>query len=345
MSSIGGQAWPDIGTGPWKIAVCFPPMWPGEQSPTGGPDPQQPNPYQQPGYQQHQPYAGQQPYAGHQSPASWNAPTVTPAGPSGPGPGGGRTKVVAMVAAAAVVVAAAVTGVVVLGGGEDEEARPGPAASSPSASAADDPRGGDDDLKPTVAGWNVVANPDLGIAFDVPASWMRQSPTWVTYVAEDDDPDEKPLVAMKAPAVLEEKWCGSDGDRDGHVDYTPLASAGTRGNNGARSTEEIAPADSAAWVYGSFTQPDHDKVSTGPVTSFTTASGIEGSVATSRSSGVVKKGKCDVNGKATTFAFKSADNDFLSWSFFGAADVGDEVPDATVLKILTTVREYTPADS
>ena len=332
MSSIQGQA-------ARKIVVSCAPMWPGEQSPTGGPDPRQPNPYRQPGYQQPPPYAGQQPFA------PWNAPTVTSGGPPGRGPGNGRTKVVAIAAAVAVVAAAAVTGAVLLGGGEDESARPGPTASAPAASPADDPRGGDDGLKPTLAGWNVVANPDQGIAFDVPASWVRQSPTWVTYVAEADDPDEKPLVAMKAPAVLEEKWCGSDGDRDGSVDYTPLASAGTRGNNGARSTEEIARNDSADWVYGSFTQPDRDKVSTGPVTSFTTSSGIRGSVATSRSSGVEKKGKCDVNGKATTFAFESADGDFVSWSFVGPADVADEVPDATVRRILATVREYTPADS
>jgi hypothetical protein len=52
-----------------------------------------------------------------------------------------------------------------------------------------------------------------------------------------------------------------------------------------------------------------------------------------------------VNGKATTFAFESADGDFLSWSFFGAADVADEVPEATVREILATVREYAPSDS
>ncbi|AOW85887.1 hypothetical protein ACFY1G_25535 [Streptomyces olivaceus] len=307
-------------------------MWPGEQSPAGGPE--QPNPYKEP-------------------PAPWNAPTVASGppvgGPPGRGPGGGRTKLVAIGAAAAVVVAAAVTGAVLLGGDEDDSAAgPDPAASSASASAsaaADDPRSGDSGPAPTVAGWTVVANPDHGIAFDVPASWAPKSRDWVTYVAEDDDPDEKPLVAMKAPAVLQEEWCASDGDRDGSVDHTPLASAGTRGNNGARSTEDVARTDSAAWVYGAYTQPDRDKISTGPVTSFTTASGIRGSVATSRSSGVAKKDKCDVEGKATTFAFETADGDFASWSFFGAAGVDDEVPETTVREILATVREYTPSDS
>ncbi|MFH9733388.1 hypothetical protein [Streptomyces sp. NPDC017260] len=322
-------------------------MWPGEQSPTGGPGPRQPHPYQQPGHQPHQSHQQQQshqPHAGKQQPAPWYAPTVTAIPPPGRGPRG-RTKVVAVAAAAVVVVAAAATGTVLLGGGEDDRAEPGPTAASTPATAADNPRNGDEGRQPAVEGWTVVTNADQGIAFDVPASWKRQSPDWVTYVAEDDDPEEKPLVAMKAPAVLKEKWCGTDGDRDGSVEHTSLAGAGTRGDNGARSTEEIARTDSAAWVYGGFAQPERDKVSTGPVTSFTTASGIEGSVATSRSSGIRKKGKCDVDGKATTFAFEAADGDLVSWSFFGAADVGDEVPDATVRKILATVREYTPADS
>ncbi|MER7715972.1 hypothetical protein ABTX99_03325 [Streptomyces flaveolus] len=317
-------------------------MWPGEQSSAGGPHSGQPNPYRQPGYQQHAAHPGQQP------PAPWNAPTVTAGPPSGGGPGGRRTKVVAVVAATAVVVAAAVTGAVLLGGGEDDRAEPDPAASSASASAPSspgDPRNADGAPRPTVPGWNTVVNPDLGVAFDVPASWERQSADWVSFVTDDEDPDDKPLVAMKAPAVLEEEWCASDDGRDGSVDHTPLASAGTRGNNGARSTEEIARSDSAEWVYGAFTQPDRKKVTTEPVVSFTTTSGITGSMATSRSAGVAKRGKCDVDGKATTFAFKTADGDLVSWSFVGPARVGDEVPDATVRKIAGTVREFTPSDS
>ncbi|WP_167343749.1 hypothetical protein [Streptomyces mutabilis] len=242
----------------------------------------------------------------------------------------------AIVAAAAVVVAAAVTGTVLPGGGDDR-AGPGPTAPSPSASAVDDPANGADGPRPTVAGWRVVTDPDLGVAFDVPASWSPQAPAWVTYVAEHDDSEDPPLVAMKAPAVLQEKWCAADSDRDGRVVHTPLASAGTR-DDSARGTEEIARGDSAAWVYGTFAQPARDKVTTGPVTSFTTTSGIAGSVAPSRSSGVEKGSKCDVDGKATTFAFETADGDLASWSFQGAADVDDEVPDGTVRKILATVR-------
>ncbi|MCV2461101.1 hypothetical protein OEB94_17610, partial [Streptomyces sp. ICN988] len=62
-----------------KIAVCWIAMRPGEQSPTGGPDPRQPNPYVRPGYQQPSPYTGQR----QPGPAPWDAPTVTSGGPAG----------------------------------------------------------------------------------------------------------------------------------------------------------------------------------------------------------------------------------------------------------------------
>ena len=67
---------------------------------------------------------------------------------------------------------------------------------------------------------------------------------------------------------------------------------------------------------------------------YTTTSGIKGSVATTYSSGVPKKDKCDTDGKATTFAFKNSADDFVSWTFYGAKGVSEEVPDATVQKIL-----------
>ncbi|KAB1145409.1 hypothetical protein F7R91_19785 [Streptomyces luteolifulvus] len=317
-------------------------MWPGEQPPAGERNPQQHpvdgNPYQQPGYQQPNPYTQQQP-------PPWNAPTV-PAGATVPRPrdGARRTKVIAVSAAAVVVMATAVTGAVLLGGGSKRGASPEPTRSSASPAPADNPRAADDQ-KPTVDGWKVVVNPELGVAFDVPADWALQSTSWVSYVSENDDPEDKPLVGMKAPAVLKEKWCGADDDKDGRLDYEPLAMTGSRGNNGARNTEEIARSDSATWVYGMFTQPDHKKVTTGPVTSFTTESDLVGSVATSSSSGVVKQNKCDSDGKATTFAFANAEGDFASWSFVGAKGVGGEVPDATVTKVLKTVRLYTPSDS
>lgn len=309
-------------------------MWPEERPPGGGTNPQQDaNPYIRPGYQQANPYAAQPP---------------TPDGGGGAGGDGSgrRTRTVALAIAAAVVVAALVSGAVLLGGGKDDEAAPDPAPTSalPSPSPSGNPRTAEDQ-KATVDGWKVVVNTQIGVAFDVPADWALESKDWVTYVTEEGDPSETPLVAMKAPAVLVEQWCTSDDDRDGTTDDTPLATAGSRGNNGARNTEEIARADSSAWVYGLYTQPDKKKVTTGPVTPFTTESGLTGSMATSQSSGVERQDKCDTDGKATTLAFKNAEGDFVSWSFVGAKGVTDEVPQATVVKILRTVRVFMPEES
>ncbi|MWA09647.1 hypothetical protein [Streptomyces sp. BA2] len=318
-------------------------MWPGERQPGGGPN-QQPNPYQQPGYQQHQ-----QP--GYQQPAPWNAPTVpggTPQAPQGSGDNGGgggnKTKVIAVVAAAAVVVAAGVTGFLVLGGDKDDSAKPDPAKSSseapaPAGSGGSDSRRNDGDPKPTVPGWQTVVNPEHGIAFDVPAGWNLKSTDWVGWVSEADDPEDKPIAAFGAPAYLKEKWCGADEDRDGTKDYTSLAAAGSRGNKGAKSTDEVASKDARLWVYGAFTQPDKEKIRTGAAEPYTTKSGLKGSVATASSAGVEKKDKCDSDGKATVFAFKNSEGAFASWSFHGASGVSDEVPDATVEKMLSTVRE------
>ncbi|MET8289353.1 hypothetical protein AB0M86_36415 [Streptomyces sp. NPDC051639] len=337
-------------------------MWPGQQPPGGeqnpqNQNPQQPNPYQQPGYQQPNPY--QQP--GYQQsnpygqpqwgtvPESPGAPQV-PGGPGGgKGGGGNRTKITAIVAASAVVIAAGVTGFLVLGGKDKDDKAGGDPSTSPKASAStspsasgsgDNPRGTDDE-KATVAGWKVVVNPKWGTAFDVPADWNVSTPG--TFIGFEDEKkgDGSAIIGMSAPAFLKEKWCTSDDDKDGRTDDTALAAAGTKGQSGAKNTGDVARNDSAWWVFGGYTdQKDASKklLRIGKPTAYTTASGITGSVAKTYSSGVPKKGKCDSDGKATTFAFKNSAGDFVSWTLYGAKGVGEEVPDATVQKILSTVR-------
>ncbi|MFJ4283040.1 hypothetical protein [Streptomyces massasporeus] len=247
--------------------------------------------------------------------------------------------IVAVIAATAVVTAATATGIVLLGSGEDSRASPSPAKTSSPQASPNNPRDTDTETA-TVKGWKVVVNPSQGIAFDVPPQWALQSTDWVTYVSENDDPDDTPLIGMRAPAYLKEQWCTSDEDKDGTVEDTPLAVTGSRGNNGARSAEEIAGSDPKTWVYGQFTQPDRTKVRPGSLEPFTTNSGIEGSLGTARSVGVKKSHKCSTDGKAWTFAFRNAQGDLVSWSFFGARAVSDEVPESTVRKIAGTVRLY-----
>ncbi|MHA5052938.1 hypothetical protein [Streptomyces sp. SD15] len=160
-------------------------------------------------------------------------------------------------------------------------------------------------------------------------------------MSEKDDPEDKPLIGRAAPALLKEEWCGSDDDKDGNTDETALAAAGTKGQSGAKNTAEVARNDSAWWAFGGYTdQKETSKkvLTVGKPKAYTTTSGITGSVATTYSTGVAKKKKCDSDGKATTFAFKNSAGDFVSWTLYGAKGVDEEVPDATVRKFLGTVR-------
>ncbi|MEU1404838.1 hypothetical protein ABZ471_21155 [Streptomyces sp. NPDC005728] len=331
-------------------------MWPGEQPSGGGQNPQQPpvghqsnpyqhpsrpNPYLQPGSGPFQPNSYEQPHP-------WQTPLQPAAGAPVPPPTGGgrnRTGIVAVIAAAAVVLATGVTGFLVLGGHKHDGAAPEPTnTSSPSQSSAN-PRESDARTA-TIKGWKVVMNPAQGIAFDVPPQWEIQSADWVSYVSKDGDPDDKPLIAIRNVAMLQKKWCSSDDDRDGTLEDTPLAEVGTRGNNGYRSTQEIAGSDPETWIYGAYTQPDKAKAKTGTVKAFTTTSGLKGSLGIAWSAGVKKSKKCATDGKAWTFAFKNTAGALVSWSFFGAKNVSDEVPDATIRKIAATVRLYkAPSDS
>ncbi|MFE6409717.1 hypothetical protein ACFVOR_22615 [Streptomyces sp. NPDC057837] len=336
-------------------------MWPGQQPPGGEQNPQTNNPYQQPGYQQPNPY--QQP--GYQQPnpygqqPQWGtpAPAGAPQPPQGGG-GGNRTKLVAIIAATAVVVAAGVTGFLVLGGDSDDTAdgktdkKPAPTATKesepePSDSASgDNPRGGPGE-KATVPGWKVVVNTRFGTKFDVPADWEIDSQdTSVGFEWEKKD-GELDRTTVTAPAYLKSKWCTSDDNKDGREEDTALATAGTRGENGAKNADMAAETRVPWWIFGGYTQPDKKSVKFTKPKPYTTKSGIKGSVATAHSENTPQNGKCDSEGKAITFAFKNGAGDFVTWNLFGAKGVKDEVPEATVQKILSTVRltDEPPTDS
>ncbi|OON77356.1 hypothetical protein [Streptomyces tsukubensis] len=339
---------------------------------------QQPNPYQQPGYQQPNPYQqpagqpapqpgqqqpgpqmqGQQPgyppppYAAQQQPGQqWGAPTM-PSGARPPGGGGGKkTKVVAIVAASAVVVAAAVTGVLVLGGGgEDDEAGRKPAVSkAPTHSSKEkrdaggstddsNPRGNNGGVKPVIIGWQVVVNQRFGTVFDVPPGWeLASTDTSVGFEWDEDGKTDR--TSVTAPAYLQSKWCTGEADKDGRKEDTALAVTGTRGENGAKDAASAAIARVPWWVFGGYTQPDRKSITfTKQAKPYTTKSGLEGSVTTAESAHTPQHEKCDSDGKAITFAFTNSAGDIVSWNLYGAKGVKDELDDATIRKILSSVR-------
>ncbi|MEV7196035.1 hypothetical protein AB0N81_30150 [Streptomyces sp. NPDC093510] len=342
-------------------------MWSGQQPPGGEQNPQdrsqnpyqqpgyqQPNPYQQPGYQAPNPY--QQPVGGQAGgqQGQWSAPTAPGGVPQAAGTGGGgggrggrnKVKIISIVTAAAVVVAAGVTGFLVLGDGDDKDtkadapARTDSKKPAPTADDGDDSeRGTDSGPKPTIKGWKVVVNPKWGTAFDVPPEWEIQNPG--SAIAFEDNKTGKPMMTMSAPAYLRSKWCVTDDNKDGRTEDHELAAVGTKGAKGAKNTAEVAVNQVGWWVYAAYTQPDEKSLTTDKKAQpYTTKSGIKGSIAHSKSTGTPQKGKCATDGKAITFGFKNAAGDYVAWSLYGATGVKDEIPEKTVMKILSTVRTH-----
>lgn len=344
------------------------------QNPYQQPGYQQPNPYQQPGHQQpgpeqqpgygypqqgqpeQQPGYGypQQGQPGYQQPNPYQQPTVPQyavAGqPGGPQPGNDKKKttVVAIVAATAVVVAAAVTGVVVLNKDDDKDgknvadgkkssapAKPSDAASSPEAN----PRGAEEEAKPLIAGWKVVTNPKWGTQFDVPGDWEVGSPGSFSYFEDDAKDDGSPLIGFSAPADLKSKWCVDDFDKDGTKENYSLAGTGTRGAEGATDAALNARNEAGTWAWGAYAQHMSKKtIKISKAKQYTTKSGLTGSLVTATAPNVTKKKKCDSDGKTIAFTFKNSSGAFSSWVLYAAAGVEGELPDATVQKILSTVR-------
>ncbi|MFF9689703.1 hypothetical protein [Streptomyces sp. NPDC014623] len=328
-------------------------MWPGQQPPGGEQNPQDQNPYQQPGYQQPNPYQ-QQGYQqpGYPQPNPYQQPTVpqyaVPGGPGGPQPDDRKkTTLVAVLAATAVVIAAVVTGVVVMNkddkGGSD--AAGGKTSASPSAKASDaasspaaNPRGGEE-AAPTIPGWKVVTNPKWGTQFDVPGDWEVAGTGVISGFEDVKDPMGPPAVGFSAPAHYKSKWCIDDTDKDGTKEDTSLAGVGTKGGQGAKSTDEAATNEAANWVWAAYAQEDpKEKVKTGKPKPYTTKSGLSGSVVTATATGLANKNKCDTDGKSIAFTFKNAKGEYSSWILYANAGVDDELPDTTIQKILSTVR-------
>jgi len=347
-----------------------------QQNPYQQPGYQQPNPYQQPGYQQtgqpgqqpgypQQGQPGQQPgypqqgqQFGYPQPNPYQQPTVSqyaaPGPAGGPEPGNNRKKttVVALVAAGAVVVAAAVTGVVVLNKDDDKDKNvaddkksSAPADPSGSASPEANPRGGEDD-KPLIAGWKVVTNPRWGTQFDVPGDWEVAAPGTLSYFEDEKKGDGSLLIGFSAPAHFQKRWCVDDSDKDGTEETSSLASAGTRGAQGATDAAKNAHSEAGTWAWAAFAQHmPQSTIKFTPAKQFTTKSGLTGQVVTATAPNVKKLKKCDSDGKATAFTFKNKNGDFASWVLYSADQVEGALPDTTIDKILSTVRlvDVTPS--
>ncbi|MEU7484510.1 hypothetical protein [Streptomyces sp. NPDC042319] len=336
-------------------------MWPGQQPPGGEQNPQDQNPYQQPGYQQPNPYQ-QQGYQqpGYQQPHPYQHPTQPqwqgPGGPQPPKNNGDNEKkttvTIAIVAAVAVVAAAVVTGVFVL---QDDEKKPvaqqdpkpsksataEPPEPSGDASASSGP-GGDPNApdQPVVKGWQTVINSKRHVAFDVPTKdWTTSSPD--TYTGFQDEKDKsgfpKTLISMTAPAYFKENWCTVK-DKDGNESTASLAGTGVKGAQGAKSQGEAAQNEALNWVWAGYDQKKTGTFKGTKAKSFKSDHGITGKLSTATVTGVKKDGKCDSDGKAYAVTYTDTTGEYATWILYAAKDVKGEIDEATVKKIMSSLR-------
>ena len=347
-------------------------MWPGQQPPGGEQNPQDQNPYQQPGYQQPNPYQhpgyqqpnpyqqpqpgypgqpGQQPGYGppqNQPAPGWNTPSGPAGGPQPPQDKKKRTATIAIVAAVAVVAAAVITGVVVVNqdDGQDDQAKDDkkPAASSsssapaeaPSAGEEDNPRAGGDatGVKPVIPGWQTVVSPKRHDAFDVPANWTVNKPD-LSIGFEDDKGN--PLVLMSAPAQFKEDACTVK-NKDGEEETSDIAGVGTKGAQGAKTEASAAKIEAENWVFAAFDQKETGTRKVTDAKPFKSEHGLKGYTSTATVTGVKKTDKCVTDGKAVTVTYTDVNGDFATWVLYSAKGVKDEVSDATIKKIMSTLR-------
>ncbi|MEU6347430.1 hypothetical protein ABZ883_41620 [Streptomyces sp. NPDC046977] len=329
-------------------------MWPGEQQPGGQQYPQAPGGQrypQQPPQPFPSPYAPQQHPAYQPPPPPWGAQTL-PGGPGAPKPPGNRRGVavaVSVVAAAAVAAAGVLIAVKLTGddsGGPEagpsasgartasaspsDEASSAPTAPSSPASAgasdegpgADDARGnpGDSAIKPVVAGWRTVVRGDMGVAYDVPASWTVK-PAGLLIGYEWD----KNRIVTGGAATLGEDWCGTD----------QRGLAGVKGGKGAKSLQSEAANEAYNWAFAKYNQEGGTKLTQSATRAYKNRQGIGGWISSTRATGM--KGKCAADGTAYSFTFLGKDKEVRSWilvvdGFKGGPDA------ATVAKVRDSVR-------
>ncbi|WP_449484550.1 hypothetical protein [Streptomyces avidinii] len=250
----------------------------------------------------------------------------------------------------AVGVAVAVTATIVFrddgrADGAGGQASPAPASGSPSVSPSVSPSGSvssgapgaPSTVKPTVKGWKVVVNPAHGTAFDVPPDWEVLKPQIFSGFSDDKDPD-KPVIGHTAPAFLKQKWCSLDANGDGYVNDIALASTGTKGADGAKTTDEVAEKTATAWAYSAFASSDKEVVKWDEPVAYTTKAGVKGSYVKARTEGAKKDHKCAGDGWAIAFGFKNSKGDFVAWDFYGRSGVQGAARDDLVMRILSTVR-------
>ena len=152
-----------------------------------------------------------------------------------------------------------------------------------------------------------------------------------TITAFTDEKTNKPLVAMSSPAYFKDNWCQG----------SSRAAAGTKGGQGSKTTKEAARIAVGNFAIAGYDQKHKGilKVSNGKP--FKSKYGITGHTATATVTGAPKKDSCSTSaGKVVAASWINSNGDLVIWVLFTDAGVKDELPDATIKKIMGSLRNY-----
>lgn len=336
-----------------------------EKPPGGAPDTPWPTPYppgQPSGQQPYPPVRGTPPPGTPPSPyasGQWEQPGA----PTG-GPGGerrGKRTAIALVTAAAVAAVAVIAGVVVLGGdgggssGEDGgssggEARAGgDRPASPSPEPTDDHSIGadpDDPRSPVLPVPDPVVAPDWQVqrifdrhnAFDVPPDWEVGSESrLIGYEDSREDGNGDLAVAMSAVSTYMDDWCD---EADGP---SWRAAAGTKGGQGATSTEEAAENEARVWALAAYDQEQRGTLRVTEPEPFESEYGITGHTATATITDVPEDpdAPCGTSeGEVVTVSYIDSENNLATWVLLRDTGFEGAVDDETVELMMNSLRPY-----
>ncbi|MEO3755308.1 hypothetical protein [Streptomyces sp. B6B3] len=330
---------------------------PGQQAgyPSG---PQQPPGYpppggQQPGYPQAQPYP---PYQGPTS-GQWQPPGQLTGGPPEGRNRGGRAAI-AIVVATAVIAAAVITGVFLLGddGDKGTPSGGGTASPSPEPTATDDTddeedSGGGSDPDdprqsvlerpdPVVApDWQVQTIENRHNAFDVPPDWEVGSDGYmVGYEDNRESAEGELLVAMSGVSTYLDGWCD-----EAEYGVSWRAVAGTKGGQGATSTEEAAENEARNWALAAYDQEQRGRLEMSQTEPFESDHGISGHTVTATITDVPDdpENRCGTfDGKVVTVSYLDVNSDLATWVLVMDTGFDEELDDATIEQMMNSLRPY-----
>ncbi|MDT0265885.1 hypothetical protein RM844_06225 [Streptomyces sp. DSM 44915] len=356
----------------------------GPGAPAGQPGaPDQPGaPTGQPGMPAGQPGVPPAPPPGQQgmpptpppgAPGGWQQqgpPTLPPQSPPPQDDKKSLKVMVGIIVSVAVVAGAAVTGVVLMSGDDDTttdannqeaSADPGEAGDpdeEPTEESTEEPerpsnpndprRGVTQRPDPVIApDWQVQTLENRHIAFDVPAEDWTVNPesTSMGLLDEREGAEEGDiLVAMSGVATYLDGWCP-----EAEHGVSSRAMVGTKGAQGATNTAEAAENEAMNWALGGWDQQQLGTFEMTEPEEFESDYGISGHIvrATIRD---VPPDEEDPNpcgqsdGKVIAISYLDLNNDMATWVMMADAGIPEELDDATIEQIMSSMRPY-PVES